>query len=69
MVADGLQVAITPVSLSKSVVLRQGLERGFQNIFVNEQGRSFFETDLIEVLRNVDTAIVETEATTDRILT
>jgi phosphoglycerate dehydrogenase-like enzyme len=68
-IANDPQVAVTSVSFSKTAVLRQELERVFPNTVFNEQGRSFSEAELVEVLRNVDAAIIGTEQITDKILT
>ena len=65
---SGPRVAVTSSSFSKSKVLREELERVFQNSFFNESGRRFSETELIDFLKDADAAVVGIESITEQIL-
>jgi D-3-phosphoglycerate dehydrogenase len=67
--STGPRVVVTSSSFSKSNVLREELQRSFQNCFFNEQGRPLTkEADLIEFIKDADAAVVGVEHISERIL-
>ena len=67
--STGLRVVVTSSSFSKSDVLREELQRSFQNCFFNEQGRPLTEeADLIEFIKDADAAVVGVEHISEHIL-
>lgn len=62
------RVAVAAISFSKSVVLREELERVFPNSYFNERGCRFSEMELIEFLKDADAAVVGIEPITDQVL-
>jgi len=62
------RVAVTSISFSKSVVLREELKRVFPNSLLNEHGRRFSEVELVEFLKNADAAVIGIESISDQVL-
>ena len=67
-VSSGPRVVVASISFSKSIVLREELERVFPNSFFNEHGRRFSEMELVEFLKNADAVVVGIESINDAVL-
>jgi len=62
------RVVVPAISFSKSVLLREELERVFPNSHFNEKGYRFSEIELIEFLKDADAAVIGIESITDQVL-
>ena len=63
-----LHVAVSSVSFSKNLFLREELKNKFPNCTFNESGNLFSEHELINFLKNKDAVIVGTENITEKII-